>query len=277
MNHKVNQENKNKNLNVKKNNHDDIKKNNEDEKKSYIYGKNAVIEAILSGSDIQKIHLCYGSDSSQIMILAKKHKINCAIVDKNKFKGLEQVVCPPNAKTQGVIALKQIIKTIDLYDFIEKLDIESNPIIAVLDEITDPHNLGAIARTAECAGISALIMPNKDSAQITPTAIKTSAGALNYIKVIKVQNLIFTIEKLKEIGFWIVGADVKGNENYCDNIYDKPTVVIIGSEGKGISPSLLKHCDHLVKINMYGKINSLNASVSAGILFFEIQRQRNNY
>ncbi|MPN34044.1 putative TrmH family tRNA/rRNA methyltransferase [bioreactor metagenome] len=120
-------------------------------------------------------------------------------------------------------------------------------------------------------------MPNKDSAQITPTAIKTSAGALNYIKVIKVQDLIFTIEKLKEIGFWIVGADVKGNENYCDNIYDKPTVVIIGSEGKGISPSLLKHCDHLVKINMYGKINSLNASVSAGILFFEIQRQRNNY
>ena len=242
---------------------------------AYIFGKNAVVEAILSGDDIQKIFLCYGSVPQKILVLAKQNKINCVTFDKNKFRELEQKSCPKDAKTQGVIALKQIIKTVDLSDFLNNIDMKSNPILAILDGITDPQNLGAIARSAECAGVSALILPNKDSAQITPTAIKISAGALNYMNVIKVQNLILTIEKLKEFGFWLVGTDLKGNENYDSNIYDKPTVVVIGSEGKGISPSLAKHCDHLVKINMYGKINSLNASVAAGILFFEIQRQRN--
>ena len=259
--------------NKKNNNSNDIQKVSE--KDAYIFGKNAVMEAILSGNDIQKIFLCYGSDTSKILVIAKQCKISCVVFDKNKFKELEKKSCPKDAKTQGVIALKQIIKTVELSDFLNNLDMKSNPILAILDGITDPQNLGAIARSAECAGVSALILPNKDSAQITPTAIKISAGALNYINVIKVQNLILTIEKLKEFGFWIVGTDMKGTENYDKNIYDKPTVMIIGSEGKGISPSLLKYCDHLVKINMYGKINSLNASVAAGILFFEIQRQRN--
>jgi len=273
----LNSKNKiNKNNNIKKDNNSPKNNNSTSEKDAYIFGKNAVSEAILSGSDIQKIFLCYGSDSSKMLVLAKQHKINCVVFDKNKFKELEKKSCPKDAKTQGVIALKQIIKTIDFSDFLNNLDMKSNPILAILDGITDPQNLGAIARSAECAGVSALILPNKDSAQITPTAIKISAGALNYINVIKVQNLILTIEKLKEVGFWIVGTDMKGTENYDSNIYDKPTVMIIGSEGKGISPSLIKHCDHLVKINMYGKINSLNASVAAGILFFEIRRSRND-
>ena len=250
-------------------------KNNFEEKDAYIFGKNAVAEAILSGNNIQKIFFCYGSETSKILLLAKKHKINFTTFDKKKFKEFEQKNCPKDAKTQGIIALKQIIKTVDFFDFLDNLDMKSNPIFAILDGITDPQNLGAIARSAECAGVSAIVLPNKDSAQITPTAIKISAGALNYISVIKVQNLILAIEKLKEIGFWIVGTDSKGTENYDSKIYDKPTVLVIGSEGKGISPSLLKHCDHLVRINLYGKINSLNASVAAGILFFEIQRQRN--
>jgi len=260
---------------IKKDNNSSKNNDFNSEKEAYIFGKNAVLEAISSGNEIQKIFLCYGTDSSKIYSLSKKNKINCVVFDKNKFRELEKKSCPKDAKTQGIIALKQIISTVDLSDFLNNIDLKSNPIIAILDGITDPQNLGAIARSAECAGVSALILPNKDSAQITPTAIKISAGALNYLNVIKVQNLILTIEKLKEFGFWIVGTDMKGTENYDSKIYDKPTVIIIGSEGNGISPSLLKHCDHLVNIKMYGKINSLNASVAAGILFFEIRRSRN--
>ncbi len=245
-----------------------------EQEKYYIYGKNSVIEAINSESDIQKIFVCYGVDAKNIIILAKKKKINCTTLDKKKFKELEKKACPKNAKTQGIIALKQIIKTYDLLDFIDSLELKENPVLAILDGITDPHNLGAIVRSAECAGVKAIILPTKNSAMITPVAIKTSAGALNYFPIIQVNNLLVAIEKLKQNGFWVVGTKMEADENYYDKIYDKPTAIIIGSEGRGVGASLQKHCDHLVKINMAGKLNSLNASVSAGIIFFEILRQK---
>ena len=242
----------------------------------YIYGRNAIIEAINSGQDIQKIFICFGTDNKNIVINAKKHKINCTTLDKGKFKELEKKINTKagNIKTQGVIALRQLIKTVDLIEFLEKIDLSTNPVIAILDEINDPHNLGAIARSAECAGIKAIILTNRNSAPITPTAVKTSAGALNYLPVIQISNLLLAIEKLKENGFWIVGTKMEAIENYTDNIYDKPTAIIIGNEGKGISNAICKHCDHIIKIPMVGKINSLNASVTAGIIFFEILRQK---
>ena len=239
----------------------------------YIFGKNAIIEAINSELDIEKIYLCYGIKNDIIVKLAKKNKIPCTTLDKNKFKKLENEVLPKNTNSQGVIVLKSIIKTISLHDFLENLNTK-NPIIVILDNITDPHNLGAIARSCECAGVSALIIPNNKSAIINPTSIKTSAGALNHIKVIKVNNLINACEKLKENGFWIIGTAVDGINKHTDDIYNSPIAIIIGSEGKGMSPSLKKHCDHLIKIEMYGKLNSLNASVSTGIILFEIMRQR---
>ncbi len=244
------------------------------ESNDYIYGRNAVIEAINSDSDIQKIFFCFGANMPHILSAAKRKKINCTVLDKTKFRDLEKRTCPINAKTQGVIALKQLISTVFLDDFLNSLDIGKNPVIAILDGINDPQNLGAIARSAECAGVAGIIMPNKNSAPITPAAIKVSAGSLNYLPVIQVSNLIVAIEKLKKNHFWITGTSLEGNQNYYDNIYDKPTAIIIGSEGKGISPSVAKHCDHLIKINMCGNINSLNASVSAGIVFFEILRQK---
>jgi 23S rRNA (guanosine2251-2'-O)-methyltransferase len=265
---------------------DEFKEVNENliEDKFYIFGKNSVIEAIANEKEIQKIFVCFGSDNSRIMILAKKNKINCTILDKNRFHELELKLFSENQKsenltknqikTQGVIALKQIVATFDLDEILSTLDLKKNPIIAILDEINDPQNLGAIARSAECAGVSALIIPERKSAPITPTAIKISAGALNYLPVIQVKNLILTIEKLKKSGFWVVGTDISATENYHNNIYDKPIALIIGNEGKGISSAISKHCDHLIKINLFGKINSLNASVASGIIFFEICRQR---
>ena len=274
-------ENTNKVTTSKENKSKDIRDESDElEKECYIYGTNVIYEALCRGNDsIQKIFVLYGDSGKRvggIVAQAKRKNVNCVFFDKKKFRELEQKYCPQDAKTQGVIALRQIVATLDLEDFISTLDISKNPVLVILDGITDIHNLGAIARSAECAGVSALILPINDSAPITPTAIKTSAGALNYINVIRVQNLILTIEKLKEFGFWIVGTDIKGDEIYYKNIYNKPTAIIIGSEGKGISPSLVKHCDHLIRINMYGKINSLNASVAAGIIFFEIQRQKHS-
>jgi len=244
------------------------------EQNAYIYGRNAILEAIHSGNDIQKIFICYGADVQNIAIAARRNKINCTTLDKNKFRELESRACPKGAKTQGIIALKQIVKTFDLHDFLDELNISENPVVAILDGITDPQNLGAIARSAECAGVKSIIIPQRNSALITPVAIKTSAGVLNYFPVVQTTNLLVAIEKLKEAGFWIIGTDVLSNNNYSDKLYDRPVAIIIGSEGKGISQSVKKHCDYLVQIPMVGKLNSLNASVSAGIIFFEILRQK---
>lgn len=249
-----------------------------EQKTSYIYGKNPVIEALKQDSiKLQKVILCFGVDNNSIKILAKKNKIPCVTYDKKKFQELERKEFQPQSKTQGVIALKEIIPYLDFTDFLNnKVDISNNPIVAILDGITDPHNFGAIARSAECAGVTAIILPENNSTQITPVTMKTSAGALNYIPTIKVTNLIKCIEQLKEKGFWIVGTSLTTNKSYTSPIYNSPVAIIIGSEGKGMSPSLMKHCDYLVKIEMKGQLNSLNASVSAGIMFFEILRQRKN-
>lgn len=241
----------------------------------YIYGKNAIIESINSDNcKIEKIFLSFGINNQYIQLQAKKNKIACTTLDKKKFKELEQKATFSNTNTQGVIALNSLANTIDLNNYLSNVTIEANPILVIIDGITDPHNLGAIARTAECAGVNAIIITDKGTAPITPTAMKTSAGAINHLTIIKVKNLINTLEHLKKSGFWIVGTDINGPENYTNNIYDKPIAVIVGSEGSGMSPSLKKHCDHLIKINMFGKTSSLNASVSAGVVLFEIQRQK---
>jgi 23S rRNA (guanosine2251-2'-O)-methyltransferase len=236
---------------------------------SYIFGKNAVTEAINSGKSIQKIYLCYGADNNRLQILAKKNKIPCTTFDKKKFHDFEVQHTPKMSKTQGVIALLQMIETIEIGDFLATIDMQTNPVVGILDGILDPQNLGAIARSAECAGLRAIILPSKNSAPITPVAIKASAGAISYLPIIETHNLILVVEKLKEAGFWIIAADMNGETRYDSDIYDRPTAIVIGSEGKGLSPSVRKHCDYIVSIPMRGKINSLNASVTAGILFFE--------
>jgi 23S rRNA (guanosine2251-2'-O)-methyltransferase len=246
---------------------------------NYIYGRNAVTEAINSGKKIEKIYISFGLDdrfTKGLIISCKKNGIPFIIYDKKKFIDYEKKNLPDVAKTQGVIALMRSFDILELDEFLETLNLKENPIVLILDEISDPQNLGAIARSAECAGAKGIILPERNSAPISPIAIKTSAGALEYIPIIRVSNLNNTISDLKEFGFWIYGTDMDGTHNYTANIYNSPVALIIGSEGKGMRPSIRKNCDFILNINMKGKINSLNASVSAGIVLFEILRQRDS-
>lgn len=247
---------------------------------NYIYGRNAVAEALTAEPDkIEKIYLQFGAHGEQlarIEHLARKAKVPVSVQDKFKFRDLESSAIPSGASSQGVIALKSAAEYLTIQELIERAYEESEaPIIVILDEIEDPRNFGAIARSAECAGAAGIIVTERNSAPVTPAAVKTSAGALNYLPVARVSSLIKALEKLKDENFNIVGTVVGASKAYYDINYSSPVAVIIGSEDKGIRPSTLKYCNEKVAIPLAGKIESLNASVSAGILLFEILKQRN--
>jgi len=168
----------------------------------YIYGKNPIFEAIVSDSSkIERIFFCYGINNPHILSQSRKHNIQTSTLDKNKFKELEKKICPKGSNSQGIIALLSLVNTIELSDYLSTIDLSSNPIIVIIDGITDPHNLGAITRSAECAGFNSIIITEKYTSPITPVVLKSSAGAINHLKIIKVQKLINTCEKLKEKGF----------------------------------------------------------------------------
>lgn len=233
----------------------------------YIYGKNVAKEKLKHPTDVVQVYLSSKFKDKEIEDLLAVSKIkttylNNKIMD-NKVNGLHQ----------GIIIEVSDIKTYNL-DIIKNFT-SKNPIIVMLDHLEDPHNFGAIIRTSYALGIDAIIIPNDRSVDITPTVVKTSAGAVYNIPIIKVPNLTNTIEKLKKEGYWIVGTDMQG-DNYCELKYDMPTCLIIGNEGKGMSKIVKNNCDYLVSIPMEGQIDSLNASVSCGIILSEIKRQRRN-
>ncbi len=233
----------------------------------YIYGKNVAKEKLKHPTDVVQVYLSSKFKDKEIedLLAASKIKttyLNNKIMD-NKVNGLHQ----------GIIIEVSDIKTYNL-DIIKKFT-SKNPVIVMLDHLEDPHNFGAIIRTSYALGIDAIIIPNDRSVDITPTVVKTSAGAIYNIPIIKVPNLTNTIEKLKKEGYWIVGTDMQG-DNYCELKYDMPTCLIIGNEGKGMSKIVKNNCDYLVSIPMEGQIDSLNASVSCGIILSEIKRQRRN-
>ena len=242
----------------------------------YIFGRNAVTEALNSDSGIEKIYLSFnahGSNINRIYSLAKKNRVPVTKFDKRKFSDLEKKA-GISGNSQGVIALISQVTTLSLDELLSfAKETEKYPVIVALDGITDPQNLGAISRSVECSGASGIILPVRESAPITSTAVKTSAGAINHIKISKVNNLAYALEKCKDEGFWIAGTDMDSDKNYTDKIYDSPLIIVIGSEGKGLKPVIRKNCDFLVRIPMKGKIESLNASVSAGIILFERLRQ----
>lgn len=246
---------------------------------SYIYGRNAVIEALSAGKPVDKVFLAFGVQGdtiNRIYSLTKKNRVQLVVHDKKKFSYLEDQVCPDSFKSQGVIALMRGFETFAIEDLVVAAYNESSkPILVILDEISDPQNLGAIARSAECSGASGIILPERNSAPITPVAVKASAGALEHLPVCKVSSFPQTFQYLKDNGFWVIGTDAEGDRFYTENVYDSPVAIVIGSEGKGLRPSTQSHCDVLVKIPLVGKVNSLNASVTAGIILFEILRQRN--
>jgi len=251
-----------------------------DEKSAYIFGRNAILEALQNDrNSIEKIFVTFGASGesiNKIFSLAKRKNVLCVRQDNRKFITLERSVTPKGANTQGVIALMKMVKTIELGDLIKfSLKKKDKPVIIVLDGINDPHNLGAIARTAECSGVSGIILSDKESVPITPTAIKISSGALEHLQTAKVKNFEEAFKILKSHGFLIIGTDMQGEQVYSDFDFNQPLVIVIGSEGQGLSKTTLEHCDALLRIPILGKVDSLNASVSAAVVLYEIVRQRN--
>ncbi len=234
----------------------------------YIYGKNVVKEKLYSDTKIHKAYISDKFSDKEIEKLLKEKNIKVKVLNSkvfdNKFKGLNQN-----------IALEvDEIKTYDL-DYVLNLN-KKYPLIVILDHLEDPHNFGAIIRTSEALGVDAIIIPNEREVGINATVVKTSAGAVENIKIIRVASLNATISKLKDNGYWIVGTDMQG-EDYTKIDYKMKMALIIGNEGKGMSKTLQNSSDYIAKIPMVGKINSLNASVSCGIILSEIIRQRSSY
>ena len=227
-----------------------------------VFGKNVAKEVIDSKKEIKKVYLSKQFDDEKLIKYFEDNNIKINRMDKRildqKFKG----------NNQG-IALE-----IEDYKYLSIEDILNANFLVMLDHLEDPHNFGAIIRTAEAAGVDAIIIPKKRSVEITSTVMKVSAGALNNIKIVEVSSLPQTIEKLKKYGFWFYGTDMDGS-NYTDVVYDPKTCLIIGAEGNGISKLVSEKCDYIISIPMTGKINSLNASVAAGICIYEVVRQRN--
>jgi len=238
-----------------------------------IEGKNAVIEAFRAERPINKIYIEKNTNDpvlKKIYANARERGITVTFLDKDKLDRMSVT-----RGHQGVIAEAAAVNYADISDIIKKAETAGQPpLLLMLDGITDPNNLGAIIRTAECAGVHGIILPKKRSALLTPVVAKVAAGAVEHIPVSKVTNLTRVINDLKKSGFWIVGADMQGETIYYEYDYLQPTAVVIGSEGDGISRLVKENCDVLVRIPLHGKINSLNAATAAALIVFEAARKR---
>jgi 23S rRNA (guanosine2251-2'-O)-methyltransferase len=239
-----------------------------------IEGRNAVMEAFRAGKTIDKLFVlkgCQDGPINSILREAKKHDTIVNFVAKERLDQLSET-----GKHQGVIAFAAAYEYAEVEDILKLAEEKGEPpFIFLLDNVEDPHNLGAIIRTANLAGAHGVIIPKRRAAGLTATVAKTSAGALNYTPVAKVTNLGATIEELKEKGLWFVCADMGGTTMYDLNLKG-PIGLVIGNEGEGVSRLVKEKCDFIASIPMKGDIDSLNASVAAGVLAYEIVRQRMN-
>lgn len=233
----------------------------------YIYGKNVAKEKLNTNEPIIKAYISKKFKDQSIIDDLKKRNIRINFCDS---KVLDQKV---DGLHQGIILEVEEAKTYSLEELFNQIKGKSNPLVVMLDHLEDPHNFGAIIRTCEALGIDGIIIPNDRSVGITGTVIKTSAGAISYTTIVRVPNLANTIEKLKKNGFWIVGTDMHG-DNYTKIDYNMPTCLVIGNEGKGMSKIIKDNCDFIATIPMTGQINSLNASVSCGIILSHIVSSR---
>ena len=235
-------------------------------------GRNAVLEAFRSGKTVDRLFVLDGCQDGPVKTILREAKKQDTMVQYVKKERLDQLSETKNH--QGVIAYCAACEYAEVSDILENAKKKGEaPFIVLLDGIEDPHNLGAIIRTANLAGAHGVIIPKRRAVGLTAIVAKTSAGALNYTPVAKVTNLKQTMEELKEKGIWFVGADM-GGETMYDLDLKGPIGLVIGSEGEGISKLVKEHCDFIASIPMKGEIDSLNASVAAGVLAFEIVRQR---
>lgn len=238
----------------------------------YIIGKNPVIEALKSDRDVNKILIAEGSQKGQmqqVIGLARERNIMVQFVPKKKIEGLVE------GNHQGVIAQVAAYQYAELDDLFSMAEQRNEaPFFILLDEIEDPHNLGSIMRTADAVGAHGIIIPKRRAVGLTATVAKASTGAIEYIPVVRVTNMARTIDELKERGVWIAGTDAKGKEDFRAFDGTLPLGLVIGSEGKGMGRLIRDKCDFLIRLPMKGQVTSLNASVAAALLMYEVFRKR---
>lgn len=232
----------------------------------YVYGRNVAKELLKNKKVIKKAYLMNGFKEDEILNLLNINNICIEYLDKRQLDKLE------DGNHQGIILQIEDYKYLNLNDMLN--DLPENPFIVILDHLEDPHNFGAIIRTCEAAGVHYIVIPKDRSVSINSTVMKTSVGALDNVKIVMATNLNACINELKKNGVWIVGTDMENSSCYDEIDYRTPTALVIGSEGFGMSNLVKKNCDFIAKIPMNGKINSLNASVAAGIMIYEVVRQR---
>ena len=238
-----------------------------------IEGRNSVLELLESGKDVNKIFVTRGEKHgsiNKILGIAKERKI--IVVEKDK-KQMDEMAQEENY--QGVIAIVPPFEYVEISDILEVAkERNEDPFVIVLDGIEDPHNLGSIIRTAETAGVHGVIIPKRRAVSVNSTVNKASAGAVEHMKIARVTNISDAIEELKQAELWVCGTAVDTNKYYYNQDLTGPLAIVIGNEGKGIGEKVKKNCDFLVKIPMKGKVQSLNASVSTGIVVYEAVKQR---
>lgn len=226
-----------------------------------VYGKNSFLEALNNG----RVTKAYVLPNCSLIDELKRKRIAFEIVNKAKLDSLTR-----RGNHQGLVAEVAEYKLCDVSEMFKK----EKGLIVVLDGLKDPHNLGAIIRTCECAGVDGIIYKKHNSVKLNDTVAKVASGALEYVKIAEVTNLVNILKKLKENGYWIVGTDGLGKDMYNQIDYNMNVVIVIGSEGEGLSRLVKEECDFIVKMPMYGHINSLNASVAAGIMIYNVLDKR---
>ncbi len=239
----------------------------------WIVGKNPVIEALKSGRTINKIFMAEGVNKNQMGPIFSLAKDQGVIITTANRKKLDQLSGTDNH--QGIIA------SVAAYDYVEVEDIlakasekKETPFLLILDELEDPHNLGSILRTADAVGAHGVIIPKRRSVSLTATVAKASAGAIEYVPVARVTNIVRTIQDLKDQGVWVAGTDAQGTQDFREGDFTMPLALVIGSEGKGMSRLVRENCDFLYRLPMVGQVTSLNASVAAALLMYEVYRSR---
>ena len=236
----------------------------------YIYGKNMVMQRLNSGKSVGKLFLLEGMKDQNLIQAAKKANCKVEWLNRKKLDAMAE-----GGRHQGVIAEIEEYRTYSLQEILDRIPYGKLPLLVMLDQLEDPHNLGAILRTCDAVGADGVIIKKNNSVKLGPTVAKVSTGAIETIPVHDAVNLTQTLETLKEKGFWVYGTDARHAVDYRAPKYDTPVVLVIGSEGKGISRLVLEHCDQKIMLPMHGSVTSLNASVATAICLYEILSKRN--
>ncbi len=236
----------------------------------YIYGRNVVVSRLKEAKDVDEVYLLDSFKDRTIFDLLKNNKVKTVFCKKGKLDNLAG-----NGFHQGIVAKVHTYEYYDFENLIRELKDKENALIVMLDGIEDPHNFGAILRSCEAMGVDGIVVSKHGTCPLNSTVAKTSTGAIENVKVCEVVNLTSAINKLKDANFWIVGAEATNSIDYREVDYNGKIVLVVGSEGKGISRLVIENCDYKVKLPMVGKVNSLNVSVACAVLLYQVYNNRN--